>query len=398
MPKLLLCVLALVAAVSAATETTTRRVNRASAGATATATATAWPANCNAAMPSAAEWLELTNSRGRATFPQTTNMDAILRNSNPRLKPYIMALVAAWEVDQWDQRHANDATKRMDHGAFAKMATCVNQYFTHTVHPAFVANPATFLTNNIPSISGAVTLPGVIGAGQAQQLNNGNNPGVGAHYTNCDYTKVMNGLNGNCRAPAANGDLPLVDFAAGAGSLAQVWLKTTDRGSAWSLHGLTAQQANTLVIRVVPAAGFATSGLGGVPATFLPWKENYCTYTIIDANSRAAFTSGLSGCNVYVALDNSGAGRPPLWIHCNAKNIGDTVKQQAMNTGAAEIVRMNNGYVKHKKLTRPMYNPPQFSVSPYGTRANNGVWTWKAAVISHQAPYRRKLVNFANWQ
>lgn len=371
-----------------------RRVKVARSSSTEAAVTGVFPADCARVFPTPAHWREITNWPTRARHAQTTTMDTLLTNAAPlRFSSVLKATVAAWNGDDFLSYNEHIRPRQQEYMAFRRFQTCMEQYFAGTVHPAFVRNPAGFLSANFPVIGSAPFIPETVGVGQAWQRIPGAAPGA-VQYGVCDYTLDFNGLNGACQPANANGLIPLLHFAApAAATVAQVWIKHGDRGAAWFHAHPSATEVKGIVIRVVPAANYATSPLGGVPSNFLPWKQNCCTYTTLTADATTAFTSALSGCQIYVATH---ARQRPILIHCNAAAIPGTPndKAQAMDTGASEIVRLNAGYRKSKKLTTAMYRPPQWMVTPYGTRGRGGAWSWRVAIVERVAPYRHRSLAF----
>lgn len=128
----------------------------------------------------------------------------------------------------------------------------------------------------------------------------------------------------------------------------------------------------TAEIRKDPYMDFAHritvhAGSGGKKVCFLPWKENFCCITALDAGADLFLTGPLSGCHIYFATKS---GFPPMVFHANANDDDKgATYNKALKDNLAMNIASSKGYKIVKRLARGEYQIPAFV---WGSKAGTG--------------------------
>lgn len=108
--------------------------------------------------------------------------------------------------------------------------------------------------------------------------------------------------------------------------------------------------------------------------TYLPYKEDIGTYTVLSSKALYCFTGPLSGCAVYVATCDR---KEPLLIHTNCNEVENAAQNKKLKRDMAKaITALHPGYQLALRLERGEYKTPSFV---FGARTGQG---WK--FFSHQ--------------
>jgi hypothetical protein len=116
-------------------------------------------------------------------------------------------------------------------------------------------------------------------------------------------------------------------------------------------------------IRTDPYMNFAHritvyAGSDGKKVCFLPWKENFCSITALDAAADLFLTGPLSGCHIYFATKS---GFPPMVFHANANDDDmSSAQNKALKDNLAMNIASSKGYKVVKRLARGEYEIPAF--------------------------------------